>query len=240
MRLKRLLDCAPTVVRGSLVERTLFRNRAAAAGDGASPVLRHADRFAHGELAAGAGTATSVDHAAQTVFFVADGSGALIADGREHRLREGDGVFVPAGVEHALRCDGDRPLEILLVEESLPSGARPARASVLIRNYRDSEVGIAHWSYRVQRIFGPEDGMACLRTVLVVSMDPMTTGDVHGHGFELDEVWYMWRGLGIHRVDREICVQTPGTAIQVAPSEPGHTLMNHTDEPLCAFYFHAT
>lgn len=238
MKARHSLDCTPSLTHGNIVQRVMFSSREADP-TGAGAVLNRIDSFARGSLEPGVRSVAHVNEGMQEVFFVASGGGSLIADGHEHRLREGDGILVPPVVEHAFRNDGDRPLELLIVEESIPPGTRAARSSVLIRNYRESDVSQAHWHYLSQRVFGPEDGMARLRTVLVVRLEPMTTGDTHGHGTDLDEVWYMWKGCGIHRVDREIRLQKPGMAIQVAPSDPGHSLMNHTDEPLQAFYFQA-
>jgi uncharacterized cupin superfamily protein len=64
----------------------------------------------------------------------------------------------------------------------------------------------------------------------------MQTSDSHGHTTDKDEIWYMLKGKGVHVVGEEVVIHKPGMAIQVAPCSPGHTLINHTDEPLMAFY----
>ena len=53
----------------------------------------------------------------------------------------------------------------------------------------------------------------------------------------MDEVWYMLEGNGIHVVSRNVYRQMPGDAVSVASSNPGHSLINDTDEPLKTFYF---
>jgi len=65
----------------------------------------------------------------------------------------------------------------------------------------------------------------------------MQTPDTHGHGSNIDEVWYMLEGNGIHVVGRDVYRQRPGGAVSVAPSNPGHSLINDTEEPLVTFYF---
>ena len=37
-------------------------------------------------------------------------------------------------------------------------------------------------------------------------------------------------------VGREACVQDEGISISVCPSDPGHSLINHTDETAYLFY----
>ena len=75
--------------------------------------------------------------------------------------------------------------------------------------------------------------------ILVVLMDPMQTSDSHGHITDKDEIWYMLKGEGVHVVGDEMVIHKPGMAIQVAPCDPGHSLINHTEEPLMAFYIAA-
>ena len=171
------------------------------------------------------------------IVFVAGGSGKLVADGQERPFQEGDGMLIPPGVEHIFVNDGDAPLEFLMISESIPEGTVPQNETPLIRNYRESNLLVSHWSYLVHPIFGQQDGLVQMRDVLVVLIDPLLSGDGHGHGPDMDEVWTVWKGEAVHMVGKEACVQTPGTAVSVCPSHPGHTLINHTEEPVYLFYF---
>ena len=69
------------------------------------------------------------------------------------------------------------------------------------------------------------------------TFDAVQTPDTHGHADDMDEVWYMLEGNGIHVVSQNVYRQVPGDAVSVAPSNPGHTLINDTEEPLKTFYF---
>ena len=231
-------DCPTSRTHGDVAEQLLFRHRGATTG-GDSAVLTLADTFARWTLDAGARSTSTIHDDVEEVVFVASGSGLLLADGAERRVRDGDGVLVPPGVAHAFRNDGGETLELLVVTAPIPRSASDGPRTVVVRNYRDQPVHQAHWAHCSQRVFGREDGLITLSTVLVVRMEPLTVSELHGHGGDMDEVWYMWSGSGVHVVDREVCVQTPGTAIQVAPSDPGHMLINHTDTALHAFYFSA-
>ncbi len=46
------------------------------------------------------------------VFYVVDGKGEAVLDGRTQHLDERDVVFVPAGVKHDLRNTGKEPLKL--------------------------------------------------------------------------------------------------------------------------------
>jgi uncharacterized cupin superfamily protein len=95
----------------------------------------------------------------------------------------------------------------------------------------------AHWHHLSQCIFSQADGLTKLHNILVVRMEPMTAAEMHGHSSVMDEVWYMWKGSGVHVVSHEVCMHTPGMAVSAAPCDPGHMLINHTDTPLQAFFF---
>jgi mannose-6-phosphate isomerase-like protein (cupin superfamily) len=177
-----------------------------------------------------------VNEGIQEVFFVAGGSGQLSTDRGDWPLSEGDGALIPTGTEHVLRNDGNEPLELYIAVESVPASGSTGAAAPLVRNYRESDLLISHWSYLVHPIFGQRDGLVEMRDILVVSVDPHQTGDMHGHGPGMDEVWSMWKGEAVHVVGREVCVQEEGMSISVCPCEPGHSLINHTEEPAWLFY----
>ncbi len=199
--------------------------------------MRYIDGFHHGTLAAGVATTTTKNDGSQTVFFVASGSGKLQYGDERRSISEGDAVLIPPGVEHVISNDGETELEMLIVTETSNEDKPYGAPDVLSRNYRESDLVTSHWHYLVHIIFGASDGLMALRDVLVVRIDPMTTGDSHGHGPNMDEVWYMWRGECVHVVSKEVCLQTSGTAVSVCPSDPGHSLINHTEKPAYLFYF---
>lgn len=222
-----------SLTNGNLVTRTIFTKEENADSEGA--VLRYIDRYARGFLEGGVSTVPQTNEGVQEVFFVADGFGLFVAAGEERRIGEGDGILVPPGVEYGFVNDGDDPMEFLIVSEAA-SDDRSSKLPI-VRNYRERPLLVSHWSYLVHPIFGQNDGLIELRDILVVLIDPLQTGDNHGHGPNMDEVWTMWKGQAVHVVGQEVCVQTLGTAISVCPSELGHTLINHTEEPCYLFYF---
>jgi len=230
-------DCPLSLAHGNIAQRTIFTKEDSDDSDREGGVLRYIDHFSRGWLEAGVSSAPQTNESVQEVFFVAAGSGKLVAADQERPFREGDGMLIPPGVEHTFVNDGDMPLEFFMIRESVPEGTVVQNEIPLIRNYRESDLLVSHWSYLVHPIFGQQDGLVQMRDVLVVLIDPMQPGDGHGHGPNMDEVWTVWKGEAVHVVGQEACVQTPGTAVSVCPSHPGHTLINHTDEPMYLFYF---
>jgi mannose-6-phosphate isomerase-like protein (cupin superfamily) len=237
MNKKHWLDCAPSLTHGNIVQRVIFTQRDSKTATAEGAILNHVDSFARGCLAAGATSAPHINKGFQEVFFVAAGSGTLIAAGKNHALREGDGILIPPAVKHSFVNNDCSPLELLILVESIPAGLATTNTEILIRNYRQSPIVQAHWHHFSQSIFNQKDGLTELHSILIVRMEPMTTADMHSHESDMDEIWYMWKGAGMHVVSRDVSLQSPGTALAVAPCNPGHMLINHTNEPLEAFYF---
>jgi mannose-6-phosphate isomerase-like protein (cupin superfamily) len=235
MRARHWLDCPASSTHGNVPARVIFANARTAGTTAPEAVLRHLDRFTHARLEPGAASSPESHARTLEVFFVADGAGTLLVNDHQRAIAPGDTILVPPGVEHAFQNDGNAALDLLVVEEAVADRTTPKPAPVLVRNYREREAARVHWNHLVHHLFGPEDGYG--RTIVkVVRMEPMTTSELHGHDGDTDELWYMWQGCGMHVVDRDVWVQRPGMAIQVAPSDPGHALTNHTGEPLAVLY----
>jgi len=198
-------------------------------------ILTHIDSFSRAYLEPRCESSPTMHNDIQEVFYIVDGQGTFAAGSVERDVRDGDGIIVPPGIEHSLKNKLDKPLEFLVVVESVEEGTETKKDAVF-RNYRESSLSQGHWNHLVHRIFRQEDGLAKLHSVLIVRMEPMQVADTHGHNAQTDELWYMLSGNGLHVVNREVCRQNPGDVVPVAPST-GHSLINDTDEPLQMFYF---
>lgn len=225
-----------SLANGNIAQREVFV-AAAGGGEQQGAVLTYIERFCRGFLGAGVSSVPQTDQDRQTVFFVANGTGTLVTPDGSEAIREGDGILVPPNVEYGFVNDGDMPMEFFAVTEIVPEGSDRENRSPLVRNYRSGNMLVSHWSYLVHPIFSQADGLVQMRDVLVVIIDPLGVGDNHGHGPNMDEVWTMWRGEAVHIVGQEACVQRAGDSVSVCPCDPGHTLVNHTDEPVYLFYF---
>ena len=227
-------ESALSLTHGNIVQRTIFRKEGE---KDSGAVLRYIDSFSRCSLEPGVNSLAHINEGIQEVFFVLSGSGKLSTSAGEQTIKEGDGILIPAGIEHTFTNDGATILELMLVVETLSNESAAGQNKPLIRNYRESALSIAHWCYLGHKIFDQEDGFDQISYVGVVIIDPLQNGDNHSHGPDYDEVWYMWRGQAIHLVGQEVCIQTEGTAISVSPCHPGHTLINVSAEPIYLFFF---
>jgi mannose-6-phosphate isomerase-like protein (cupin superfamily) len=229
-----------------MIRRVIFTKEDPGAPHNEGAVLRVFDSLARAYLEPGVSSVPQINKGIQEIFFVADGTGTLVTDDEEHPIREGNGIYVPPGVEHTFVNDGDIPLELIIVVELVPEGTEVESSTALISNYRENDLTTGHWQQIVHGvfegsstdlIFDRENGLVQRHAILIVRIEAMQTCDNHELKADKDDVWYMLKGEGVHVVGEEVIVQTPGMAIQVAP--PGHSLINHTEEPLVALCYNA-
>lgn len=228
-------QCPSSVSHGYMIQREILTKKDPENPDKEGAVMKHIDSFSRAYLESFCASEPTTHNDIQEIFYIVSGKGTFIADDKERSVREGDGIIVPPGVTHSLINELDEPLELLILVESVPEGTE-VRKEALFRNYRDSSIGQGHWNHLVHTLFGKNDGLVKLNSVLIVGIEPMQTADTHGHNAVTDEIWYMLKGSGIHVMNREVCRQKPGDVVPVAPST-GHSLINDTDEPLQTFYF---
>ena len=240
------LDCPSSLTHGNMIQRVIFTREDPADPRNEGAVLRVFDSLARAYLEPGVSSLPQTNKGFQEICFVASGSGALVTEDGEHFIREGNGVYVPPGVEHTFINSGDIPLELIIVVELVPEGTEVESDTAIISNYRENNLTTGHWQQIVHGVFegsstdliyDRKNGMVQRHAILIVRVEPMQTCDYHELKADKDDVWYMLKGEGVHLVGQEVIVQTPGMAIQVAP--PGHSLINHTEEPLVALCYNA-
>ncbi len=238
MEMRSWLQSPSSLTHGNIIRREIFSKKDPDDPHKPGAILNHIDSFSRCYLESRiASTPTSFDDR-QLIFYIVDGEAIFEGGAVKQEVREGDGIIVPPGTTHVLNNEANTtPLEFLILEEILADAPGTPREDVLIRNYREQHLTQGHWTHLVHSIFGETDGLAKLHFVLMVTIDAMQTADTHGHADDMDEVWYMLEGNGIHVVSQNVYRQVPGDAVSVAPSNPGHTLINDTEEPLKTFYF---
>ena len=237
MYMRHWLQSPSSLTHGNIIKREIFSKSTGDAADTEGAILRYVDSFSRCYLEPRIASVPTALDDRQLIFYVVDGTGVFEAGDLKQQVREGDAILVPPGLTHVLNNPENAPLEFLMLEEIVPDGVEAPRKDALIRNYRERPLSQGHWTHLVHPIFGADDGLVVLHSVLVVRIEAMQTPDTHGHGPDMDEVWYMLEGNGIHVVSRSVYRQMPGDAVSVASSNPGHTLINDTDEPLKTFYF---
>lgn len=57
--------------------------------------------------------ATHMHETEEEIIYILSGKGAIIAEGDERVLEPGVAVFIPPGLPHQIRADGDEPLHLV-------------------------------------------------------------------------------------------------------------------------------
>ena len=235
MIVRNWMDSPSRITHGYVIERVILTKEDPENPGKEGAVMTHIDSFSRAYLEPRCKSVETTHDDIQEVFYIVSGEGIFTAGDKSKTVSDGEGIIVPPGIPHSLENPQDEPLEFLILVESVAGGLEIGK-EVVFRNYRESPMRQGHWNHLVHPIFGKNDGLAKLNSILVVGMEPMQVADTHGHKPETDEIWYMLNGSGLHVVNREVCRQKPGDAVPVAPST-GHSLINDTDRPLQMFYF---
>lgn len=191
MYMRHWLQSPSSLTHGNIIKRETFSKNTgdAAAKEGA--ILRYVDGFSRCYLEPRIASVPTTLDDRQLIFYVVDGTGVFEAGDLKQQIGEGDAILVPPGLTHVLNNLENAPLEFLMLEEVVPDDVEALRKAALIRNYRERPLGQGHWTHLVHPIFGPDDGLVVLHSVLVVRIEAMQTPDTHGHGPDRDEVWYL-------------------------------------------------
>ena len=237
MQMRHWLQCPSTITHGNIIKREIFSKKTPDISGNEGAILNHIDSFSRCYLEPRISSIPISFDDRQLIFYIVDGKGLFEAGDMKREVQEGDGIIVPPGLSHILTNTVTIPLELLILEETISEETELVRQEAIIRNYREKPLSQGHWTHLVHPLFGKDDGLIKTHAILVVRIEAMQTPDTHGHGSNIDEVWYMLEGNGIHVVGRDVYRQRPGGAVSVAPSNPGHTLINDTEEPLITFYF---
>jgi quercetin dioxygenase-like cupin family protein len=69
--------------------------------------------FGLAEFPAGTLAAAHTHQAEEEIIYILSGEGAIISGGKETRLEPGLAVFIPPGLSHQIRVDGEEPLNLV-------------------------------------------------------------------------------------------------------------------------------
>lgn len=230
------LRAIPANTHGCLVERQMLqplvgpdplhpaRNRS---------VLEYIKRVSFATLEPGAYTEMYAPEDEQEVYYVDSGAGALVSGGKKYPITPGTGVLVPEGVSYSIANTGDAQLKMYLVVEPVPAGFVP-KTEVVLRNDNDYPVSMSvHWSNIDKRLFSANDGLATLRGINPVMLDPMTIAQPHSHEPGVEEVWVALDGDTRLLMGKQLRDLPPGTAYKVpANGMTAHSNINITGKPV--------
>jgi mannose-6-phosphate isomerase-like protein (cupin superfamily) len=240
----------PRSEHGSLVLRDILVRGDNFAPSQKSAVLRAANFFAYGRLAAGASTTPERLLGQQEVYYVLGGDGEITGGGDTAKLRKDVAVLMPAGLEFVIKCTGDEPLTMFVINEPTPGGFHPKEkmsvkdeAAARVRTPAGGDpyiVGGAsgHWAHVVRELFSPADGLATEQSVITVTVNPLTMGEPHPHRPGQEEVWAAIDGTSLILMGTELRIQRPGMAYMLPPDAATiHSNINTGDKPVKFLYF---
>jgi quercetin dioxygenase-like cupin family protein len=69
--------------------------------------------FGLAEFPAGTLAVAHTHQAEEEIIYILSGEGAIISDGKETRLEPGLAVFIPPGLSHQIKVDGEAPLNLV-------------------------------------------------------------------------------------------------------------------------------
>lgn len=225
MQIRHWLQCPLTLTHGNIIKREIFSKKTPDTSANEGATLDHIDSFSRCYLESRIASVPATFENRQLIFYIVDGKGVFEVGDMEREVQEGDGIIVPPGLSHTLTNQLDVPLEFLILEEIISEEMELVRQEAIVRNYRETPLNQGHWTHLVHPLFGVDDGLIKTHAILVVRIEAMQTPDTHGHDSNIDEVWYMLKGNGIHIVSQNVYRQRPGDAVSVAPSNPGHSLI---------------
>ena len=228
----------PKHTHGSLIEREILTKGNPDNPPRKGAVLTYMNRYSHATLDAHYSTAPTTLKGEQEVFYVYSGKGIIRAGKITADLYKGIGVLVPSNLEFVITNPGDEPLMMYLVNEPVPDDFR-VNTEIIVRNentipYSTSNV---HWSMIFKRLFGTNDGLYHIQSILTVNFAPMTMGQPHSHVKDCEETWLSLEG-DVHLLfGKQLRKQPPGTAYMIPPDgNTPHAQINVSDKPIKMYH----
>ncbi|MFC1538072.1 cupin domain-containing protein [Candidatus Latescibacterota bacterium] len=234
-------ESMPRHIYGSLLERDILLK-----GNGETinpPVrgeaLKYANRFTYATLMAHHTTVAAMLQDEQEIYYVISGKGTVSAGNKTADLSPGIAVLMPANLEFSLSNNGNKPLEMYLINEPVPDGFRPNEDMLVVDvNNRPFYISDGHWIGVAKNVFTTADGLGTLESVQVCSFSPMTFFHPHSHVEGTEEVWTGMYDGSYFLLGKQIRYQPPGTAYMIpTDSKTPHANFNVSDKTVKLFYF---
>lgn len=161
----------------------------------------------------------------ETLLFVVDGEGTLVAGGAEHRLEPQTGALVPPGTGWAVDAAGTDDLRIVAVA-ARPADGLPAGEVAVVR-LADQEARAATGDRAFRVVVDPAAG--CRSATQFVGFVPPGRAPDHFHQY--DEVIYVLAGRGVLHMDGRSTPFGAGATVHLPPRLV-HCLENVGDDQL--------
>ncbi|MFC1693045.1 cupin domain-containing protein, partial [Candidatus Latescibacterota bacterium] len=148
-----------TIDHGGFAEQAVFTRGNPVNPPEKGATLKYIRAYNHGFLFGNERTKPTKHDNEQVIFYVMKGIGRVEAGGKKVGIKEGTGVFIPAGLEYCFGNTSGIPLEVIIIVEGLPSGFEP-RKNMVVKSYYDATPGYCCWAYTTYSLFGKTDGLA--------------------------------------------------------------------------------
>ena len=232
-------ESMPRHTHGSLIGRDILTK-----GDPMDPprkgaVLAYVNAFVYASLAANSSTVPTVLDGEQEVFYILSGNGTITAGAKTADIHSGVAVLVPPDLKFTIRNTGDEPVTMYIIKDPVFDGFIPLTdMAVVDENIAPYGTSNGHWSNIRKTLFGKNDGLATLNSVLSIWFDSMTINHPHSHVEGCEEVWTAINGTSIAFIGKQIRRQPPGTAYLIPPDgNTPHSNINTSDKPVHLLYF---
>jgi mannose-6-phosphate isomerase-like protein (cupin superfamily) len=231
-------ESLPNAIFGSLIVRAVLSR-----GDNFFPprkgaIIAYPYNLWYATLEPGASTVPTKLAGEQDIFYVMSGNGKMSGGGETIDLVSGTAVLMPAGLEFVITSSGSEPLIMYVINESIPKGFRPNDKMLVKQEATSNLRPVGHWAHIVRELFGTNDGLGVLQTILTVAIDPLTLGEPHPHRLGQEEGWAAIEGSSLAFMGTQLRLQRPGMAYMVRPDgKTVHSNINFGDKRIKFLYF---
>lgn len=156
----------------------------------------------------------------QRIYYVYQGAGTVVCNGKSAELRDGIGLLIPPGLEFTMENTGADELAMYVIQEPIPEGFTPNTAMLVRDEYalKFLETGGHWWHLGTERMFNADDGLAVLTGCRPVKFDAMTMSQPHSHNPDSEECWFSIRGESNKALlAKKMFDFSPGTIYKVPP-----------------------
>ena len=225
---------------GTLLERDMFTHND---GDAArttdrGAVLKYLDRFTYAMLVEGDRTMPTTLTDTQEMFYILEGRGTVTGGDKTFDLYPGVAFLAPKGLEFVMENTQNVPLTMYLVAEKVSADFKPV-ANIVWRdeNVEPFHTTTGHWAHNNRWLIKDTEGLANIKYLLTVTIQPDTFAQPHSHPAGTEEIWAAIDTKAVFLLGKQMRTMEPGEAYLIPPDgKTPHANFNPWDEPIKFFY----
>ncbi len=230
-------DSEVQIGHGGFAEQAIFTP-----GDPLDPpkkgaLLKYIKTYNHGFLYGNEKTQPTKHAKEQVVFYIMNGIGRVEAGNKSAGIKEGTGIFIPAGLEYSFTNTSGIALEVIIIVEGIPEGFKPGK-DMVVKSYYESTQGFCCWAYTTFGLFSRNDGLAEPIGIAIVTVENYGMGSPHFHVDGCEEIWLKLKGAeNPLLLGKKLLRQNIGDAFLAPPNGlVPHSVINPTESPMTWLY----